>query len=187
MKITIIGSGNVGCTLGSALASVGHHVVYAERGAIREACLGADVVVTAARPAAVADIVDALREVSPGPIIIDAMNSIGVHPEGYITTTHAMADQLPYSRVVKCFNTVGVEVMANPRFGERAATMFMAGDDAEAKEVARRLATDIGFGSCEDVGGSNRFESLEHVAKVWISLAMMQGKGRGFAWHLLER
>lgn len=65
--------------------------------------------------------------------------------------------------------------------------MFMAGDHSSAKAVAQQLALDIGFGSCEDVGGSNRYETLEQLAMVWISLAMMQGKGRRFAWHLLER
>lgn len=187
MKITVIGTGNVGTTLGTAFERAGHSVRYAQRGALAEACAGAHVVVVAARPAAVPDVVEALRDATPSPIIIDAMNSVGSKPDGYATTTHALADQLPLARVVKCFNTVGVEVMANPAFGEHRATMFVAGEDAEAKAVAQQLALEIGFGSCEDVGGANRFESFEHVAMVWIALAMMQGKGRGFAWHLLER
>ena len=40
------------------------------------------------------------------------------------------------ARVVKIFNTIGWEVMDNPQFGSESATLFYAGDDAEAKQIA---------------------------------------------------
>lgn len=187
MNITIIGQGHVGSALGGRLMAAGHSVVYGGRETIREQSSGADVIIVAARPNATFDVITALEPVVNGKVVIDAMNSVSQRLEGYATTTHAFQDRLPSAHVVKCFNSVGYEVMADPVFGDQRATMFMAGDDADAKAIARTLALDIGFGSCEDVGGSARFESLEHLAMVWISLAMMQGKGRAFAWHLLQR
>lgn len=185
MNICIVGQGKVGTALGTGLTGAGHIISYAGRDNTERAAAGAGVVIVAATPVAVFDIISALQHLPEGTILIDAMNSVAKAPEGYPTTTHAIQDKLPQVRVVKCFNTVGYEIMADPMFGSQRADMFMAGDDAEAKSIARQLALDIGFGVCHDVGGTNRYVSLEHLAMVWISMAM--GKGRSFAWHLLER
>ncbi len=187
MNITIIGQGKVGTALGENLRKHGHAITYAGRENVRDASSGADAIIVAASPVGTFDIIDALKPVVDGVVIIDAMNSVSKRLENYSTTTHAFAALLPSAKVVKCFNTVGYETMADPVFGDVHADMFMAGDDADAKAVAERLARDCGFGVCHDVGGSNRWETLEHLAMVWISLAMFQGKGRAFAWHLVER
>ena len=187
MNICIIGKGKVGTALGHSLATAGHSVHFADRTTITETARAADAVIVAAVPPATFDIAAALAPVVTGKTVIDAMNSVSKRIEGYPTTTHAFQALLPDAHVVKCFNSVGFETMANPVFGGVRADMFMAGDSAEGKAVAAQLATDCGFGACHDVGGSARFESLEHLALVWISLAMFQGKGRSFAWHLLER
>lgn len=187
MNICIVGLGKVGTALGTGLTKAGHTVIYAGRDNTASAVGGADVVIIAAASVAVFNIIEALHGLPEGTIIIDAMNSVAKSPDGYPTTTHAMQDRLPQVRMVKCFNSVGYEIMADPAFGAQRADMFMAGDDTHAKSVARQLAIDIGFGVCHDVGGSNRYVSLEHLAMVWISMAMGMGKGRSFAWHLLER
>lgn len=187
MKITIIGKGKVGTALGENLRTHGHDVTYAGRENVRETSTGAEAIIVAASPAGTLDIIDALKPVADGVVIIDAMNSVSKKLENYPTTTHAFAALLPNAKVVKCFNTVGFETMADPVYGDVRADMFMAGDNADAKAVADQLARDCGFGVCHDVGGANRWETLEHLAMVWISLAMFQGKGRAFAWHLVQR
>lgn len=187
MKITIIGQGKVGTALGTGLANAGHTVNYAGPDDTASSVSGADIVIVAAASAAVFDIINALQHLPEGTVVIDAMNSVAKSPDPYLTTTHAIQDRLPQARVVKCFNSVGFEIMANPAFGSMRADMFMAGDDAESKAVANRLALDIGFSACHDVGSSARYVSLEHLAMVWISMAMEMGKGRSFGWHVLER
>jgi predicted dinucleotide-binding enzyme len=187
MEICIIGKGKVGGALGQALTKAGHTVRYSERHTVAESARGADAVIVAAVPPATLDIAAALAPVIGNAVVIDAMNSVSRRLEGYPTTTHAFQALLPGARVVKCFNSVGFEVMADPNVGGTRADMFMAGDDVGAKVIASQLARDCGFGACHDVGGSDRFESLEHLAMIWISLAMKQGKGRSFAWHLIER
>jgi 8-hydroxy-5-deazaflavin:NADPH oxidoreductase len=89
--------------------------------------------------------------------------------------------------VVKCFNTTGFNVMANPQFGAVAADMFMAGSSSRAKEIARQLARDAGFAECYDLGGDERILLLECLAGIWIDLAMVQGQGREIAFKLLRR
>jgi predicted dinucleotide-binding enzyme len=65
--------------------------------------------------------------------------------------------------------------------------MFMAGDSSSAKEVAKQLALDCGFGSCIDFGQSDKVILLENFAMAWINLAIMQGQGRDIAFKVLRR
>jgi predicted dinucleotide-binding enzyme len=84
---------------------------------------------------------------------------------------------------VKCFNTVGFEVMANPKVGGRAATMFLCGDDAAARGVVKGLATSIGFDAI-DVGTASKARLIEPAAALWIHLAMVERRGRRLALRL---
>ena len=72
-------------------------------------------------------------------------------------------------------------------YGNEAIEMYMAGDSARGKEVARQLASDAGFSDCIDIGGNDRFALMEQFAFFWINLAMMQGHGRNMAFKLLKR
>lgn len=49
-----------------------------------------------------------------------------------------MAGWAPGARVVKAFHSIGREVMANPRFGDRRAELWMRADDAAAGVVGTR-------------------------------------------------
>ena len=92
----------------------------------------------------------------------------------------------PTARVVKIFNTTGVENMAAPTYGDQAATMFYCGDDEAACAVAARLAADLGFDAVS-AGPLRNARLLESLALLWITLAMGQGGGRGIAFKLLRR
>jgi hypothetical protein len=82
--------------------------------------------------------------------------------------------------VVKAFNTVGWEVMADPDLDGVAATMPLAGDDADAKELVAGLARDLGFEPL-DVGDRAAAVHLENLARLWIHLAVTGGN-REFAF-----
>ena len=89
------------------------------------------------------------------------------------------------ARVVKAFNTTGFNNMANPVYGGEPTVMFVAGDDAAAKETVLRLAADLGFDPV-DAGPLLRARELEHLALLWISLSI-GGLGREFAFRLVWR
>lgn len=89
------------------------------------------------------------------------------------------------ARVVKAFNTIGREVMANPQFGERHAVLWICGDDAEATAQVAKLATDIGFEPLV-LGGLAKARAMEPAAALWITSAGVMGN-REFAWGLLRR
>jgi predicted dinucleotide-binding enzyme len=75
--------------------------------------------------------------------------------------------------------------MADPKIGGEAAVAFYCGDDAEAKNVAARLATELGF-SAVDAGPLTQARLLEPFALLWITLAMKQGFGFHWGFKVLK-
>ena len=205
MDIAIIGTGNVGSALAKVWSAAGHIIHLGVRDRqnfkgkellnlprvlaheISEAVWLSEVVLIAATPQVTADIVKAMGNVN-GKVIIDAMNSVRVKPEGYNNTYEALTDLAKGAEIVKCFNSTGFENMANPIYPhDMPIDMFMAGDSKSAKETARQLALDAGFGECYDFGGSDKVALLEQFALSWINLAVMQGHGRGIAFKIIKR
>jgi predicted dinucleotide-binding enzyme len=205
MKIAIIGSGNVGGTLGSKWAEKGHHIYFGVRDLsqfkgqalithanieacqIDEAVQHAEVILLATPATSAIDVVKSLGDTA-GKVIIDTMNIVmGRGPSGYQNTTDAILDHTVTRDVVKCFNTTGFNNMASPNYGEQALDLFVAGDSAKGKSIAKQLAIDASFAECYDIGGNDKFELMEKFAWFWINLAMFQGQGREIGFKLLKR
>ncbi len=200
MLITIIGAGKVGTTLGERFRDAGHDVAYGVRApddpkhaglpvaSIQHAAAAADVVILTTSWAGAQDALRAAGDLA-GKILIDATNPIG--PGMVLThgTTDSGAEQVarwaPGARVVKAFNSVGREVMANPRFGEARSVLFLCGDDAAARATVSQLARDLGFEPL-DIGPLARARFIEPAALVWILAASGVGT-REFSWGLLRR
>lgn len=215
MRIAVIGAGNVGGTLGRRWAEKGHDVVFGirnpERGASavkggealpatatvaapEQAAKGADVIVLATPWPSVPD---AIRELGSldGRVLFDATNpltrdmklDVGPNGESAGERVQAMANG---ARVVKVFNSTGADNMRDPKYDGASTVMFYAGDDADAKSLARQLATDLGFEAI-DAGGLAAARELEHLAMLWISLAFgaggAEGLGRAFAFRIVRR
>lgn len=126
-----------------------------------------------------------------GKVVIDATNPLLPSLAGLAVGTTTSAAELvslwaPGARVVKAFNTVGNNIMANPRFGETDAVLFYCGDDAAAKATVHQLATELGF-DARDAGLLTQARLLEPFALLWISLALAQAYGREIAFQLLRR
>ena len=200
MLIAIIGAGNVGSTLGRRFGEAGHAVVYGVRSptdpkhaglpveTISGAAAAADVVILTTSWAGAHDALVAAGDLA-GKVLVDATNPIG--PGMVLThgTNDSGAEQVarwaPGARVVKAFNSIGREVMANPRFGDARAVLVLCGDDADACDTVARLAADIGFDPLR-IGPLTRARFIEPAALVWITAAPVLGT-REFAWGLLRR
>lgn len=204
MNIAIIGSGNVGGALATQWIKAGHKVLIGAKfplsdknkllatqigeekfTSVENAIRASEVILIATPATAIFDIIDQMGEVADK-VIIDASNAVMKSPEPYKTVYHCLVDKTN-ARVVKCFNTTGFENMLNPVYGGEGIDMFMAGDDDDAKSVAKKLALDCGFGSCIDFGKSDKVELLEKLALAWINLAIMQGQGRDIAFKVVRR
>ncbi|HVT11401.1 MAG TPA: NADPH-dependent F420 reductase [Fimbriimonadaceae bacterium] len=206
MKIGIIGAGNVGRTLGSRWLEAGHSIRYGVRdagsgkyadlfgpdvfwGSPLEAAEYSEVVVLATPWQVTLDVV---RDIGvAGKIVLDCVNAINTDFTGLeLKRTDSVSERIatvaPEARVVKIFNTVGYNIMANPDFDGQPATMLYCGDDVEAKATASRLAADIGFDPV-DAGPLVQARYLEAFAWLWISMALKEGHGRDMAFRLMKR
>ena len=76
--------------------------------------------------------------------------------------------------------------MRNPIFGDVAASMFICGDDAEAKAAVAQLSDDLGFAT-QDAGTLSVARLLEPLAMLWIHLAYQRGWGTDFGFGVLRR
>lgn len=210
MDIAVIGTGNVGGTLGNRWVSLGHNVTFGVRDpsavkiksllklsdnqakatSVPDAVASSDVVVLATPWGAVRDAIAVAGNLR-GKIVVDCTNPISEGLAGLSVgqTTSAgeeVAKWAQGARVVKAFNTTGANNMADPQFPDGKATMFICGDDAEAKEVVASLARDLGFDVC-DCGAIQASRYLEPMAMLWIHLAYRQGHGRDFAFRIIKR
>jgi len=214
MKIAIIGAGNVGGTLGGRWAKNGHQVVFGVRNPadpkhkkVLEAA-GSNgslaSVKDAAKDAAVVVLTtpwegteEAIRSVGglAGKLVVDATNPLIMNPEGLkrglvighdTSAAEQVAGWAPGAKVVKAFNTTGFPNMANPMFGNQAASMFICGDDAEAKATVKKLSDELGFDTV-DAGPLKAARHLEPMAMLWINMAFALGWGTNFAFKVLKR
>ncbi|HEY1940332.1 MAG TPA: NADPH-dependent F420 reductase [Candidatus Angelobacter sp.] len=174
MKIGILGAGNIGATAARLFVSAGHEVAISNsRGpeSLRELVneLGpqaqAMTVTDAARFGEIVLLAVPWRtpEALPGPellrnkIVIDAMNPY--RPDGGFydlegsTSSEVVLKRIPGSRLVKAFNTIYYVHLAERGrkdlpLDERH-TIYVAGDDAEAKKIVARLIEEIGFAALD--------------------------------------
>ncbi|HZO14976.1 MAG TPA: NAD(P)-binding domain-containing protein [Polyangiaceae bacterium] len=208
-RIAIVGAGNVGGNLGVTLAGAGYSVAFgvrpdadvsellgrcqgrAEAKPIADAVASSDVVFLAV-PGNVA--VEAARSLGnvDGKVLVDCTNVLKWDagpvwtppPEG--SGAAAIAKAVPGARVVKAFNTFGAEFHKNPKIGDQAADVYIAGDDADAKQLVAGIAERAGY-TAVDAGPLRNAALLENLAILWIHLAMVGGKGRDFAFKILSR
>ncbi|HVY63027.1 MAG TPA: NAD(P)-binding domain-containing protein, partial [Planctomycetota bacterium] len=151
MKIGIIGKGNVGAALAAGWTKAGHQVKSGGRGeAAAVANFGEVVVLATPWPAARAALAEAGGAALEGKPLLDCTNPLKEDLSGLaLGHTTSAGEQVqawaPGAKVVKVFNTTGANNMADPTFPAGAATMLYCGNDKDAKAVAARLATDLGF------------------------------------------
>ena len=196
MKIGILGSGDVGQSLGSGFVSLGHQVKIGSResgnekarawagkagakastGTFAEAAAFADLAVLAT---AWSGTENAIRLANPkslaGKVIIDATNPLVLTPNAppalALGHTDSGGEQvqrwLPESRVVKCFNTVGHAHMVHPDFPGGPPDMFLCGNDADAKKTVSNICQAFGW-PVIDIGGIEGARLLEPICILWV-------------------
>jgi predicted dinucleotide-binding enzyme len=212
--MAIIGTGNVGASLGKRLAGAGFEIRFGVRpgsdiSSVLEELRSAGATVSAASPqeavrkatlvflavpaAAAVEAVGSLGELGDT-IVVDCTNPVRWDagpvwaPPAAGSVTQAIAAAHPGVRVVKAFNGFGAEFHATPQLPAIATgvTVFVAGDDAEAKRQVAGVAEAAGF-SPVDAGPLRNAGLLENAAVLWIHLATAGGLGREIALQLLRR
>lgn len=209
MRIAIIGTGNVGSAIARGLTGKGHEVVLGARDpqAADVAALATETGATAVAPEAAAAAGDVVILALPwgvaepavralgnlsGKTVIDCMNPLGMVGGALgLTVGHTtsggelVASWLPGAQVVKTLNQVGAEIMAKNDHLPHRPMQFMAGDDAAAKAQVAVLLHDLGFDAL-DAGDITKARLVEPFGMVWINQALFRGKGRNWAFAVVE-
>lgn len=209
MNITLIGAGNMGAGFAKQLSAAGHQVRVTARDLTKAQALAevhAGITAAAAADAlgnsqvvivatGYADAVPALKALGSldGRIVIDITNPLT--PDymgltlGYETSAaEEIAKQIPGAHVVKAFNTVLAQVLAEgPAFANgQTVPVFYAGDDERAKQTVHSLAESMGFQPV-DAGGLKNARYLEPVAGLNIYFAYGAGQGTQIAPTWIRR
>jgi predicted dinucleotide-binding enzyme len=67
-----------------------------------------------------------------------------------------------------------------------SVTMFICGDDDDARDQVAQPAKDIGFDACV-TGPLYHARYFEAMAMLWVDMAYLQGRGPDFAYRILSR
>jgi predicted dinucleotide-binding enzyme len=170
VNIGILGAGNIGATVAGLLGKAGHDVRIAsthDPAALEEKARGLGERVHAATPqdaVAFGDVVllavpwprkeDAIPDAGPydDKIVIDAMNpyteDFEVEDLGDRTSSEITQTLVPGARLVKAFNTLHFRRLkedGKPKGSRGRLVIFLAGDDAGAKNVVGQLIDEVGF------------------------------------------
>lgn len=203
MKIGIIGSGDVAQALGKGFTAKGHEVSLgtstpakladwkaankgAEVGSFADAAAFGELVVLAVKGgAAVAAVKAAGAQALAGKVVIDATNPIADAPpvngvlqfftgpnESLLETLQA---EFADVRFVKAFNSVGSPFMIDPQFEGGAPTMFIAGNDTDAKATVSKLLSSVGWDSA-DMGAATDARAIEPMCMLWCIPGMLRNE-----------
>ena len=215
MRIGILGSGDVGQKLGDGFIEIGHTVKIGTRdpnktkviswvnkhdnkassGTFPEVSSFGELLVIATSWDGT---LDAIRMCDPkdlvDKIVIDVTNpfdfSDGVHPKLAVGHTDSGGEiiqrLLPETKVVKAFNIVGNPHMVHPKFQDGPPTMFICGNNDEAKKlVTNDILTRFGWETI-DIGGIEGSRLLEPLAMLWTTYYFKTSNGN-HAFRLLRK
>jgi hypothetical protein len=145
----------------------------AKAGTFRETAIFGDIVVLAVLGLVVEEVIaQAGPDHFKGKVLIDTTNPIADGPpvNGILQFTtgpnYSLGEKvqalLPNAHVVKSFNSTGSALMINPKFAEGTPTMFLCGNNPDAKRQVSEIITQFGWEpfDCGDVAASRALEPL---------------------------
>jgi len=215
MKIGLLGTGVVGNTIGSKLIELGHKVKMGSRTADNEKAVqwassnGDDASNgTFADAAEFGEIIfnctagvgslDALRLAGAGhldgKVLIDVSNPLdtskGMPPTLAVCNDDSVGEQIqkafPAAKVVKTLNTMWCGLMVNPRMLQHDHTVFLSGNDAEAKTQVKEILSSFGWKENEmlDLGDITTARGPEMYLPLWLRTWMATQNG-AFNIHIV--
>ena len=214
MKIGIIGSGVVGQVLAKAFIKEGHEVKLGTRNTskeevvkFREANTAVAIgnfsetanfgeVIVLATGGSVTEEAIKLADVEnfSGKVVIDATNPIATAPpvngvlQFFTGPNESLMERiqllLPTANLVKAFNSVGNAVMYKPNFPGGIPTMFICGNDEEAKKTVTSILTSFGW-ETEDMGKAEAARAIEPLCILWCIPGFIRNQW-GHAFKVLK-
>jgi 8-hydroxy-5-deazaflavin:NADPH oxidoreductase len=194
MKVGVLGTGDVAKTLAAGFLKHGHSVTMGTRspaklaewqkenpnarvGSFSDAASFGEVVVLAVKGTASADALRAAGAANlAGKPVIDATNPITDAPPahgvlGFFTSFNEsllerLQKEFAEARLVKAFNSVGSPLMVNPQFKGGKPTMFICGNDEQAKKTVSGILDQFGWETA-DMGRVEAARAIEPLCMLW--------------------
>jgi len=213
MKVGIIGSGVVGQTLAAGFLKHGHQVEIGTRDPAKlkdwsaknpgaavksfaEAAAFGDLVVLAVGGEVAQQALTLIGSSAlQGKTVIDACNPIGGGPpvngvlSFFTPQNQSLMEQLqkayPSAHFVKAFNSVGSGQMVNPEFASGRPTMFICGNDKDAKKTVERILEQFGWDT-EDMGAIEAARPIEALCMLWCIPGIGKNDWTPHAFKLLR-
>ncbi|MDE1856634.1 MAG: NAD(P)-binding domain-containing protein [Candidatus Micrarchaeota archaeon] len=202
MKIGMLGTGPVGINIATKLVKQGHQVRMGSRdpenpeaakwarrngkrashGTFSEAAKFGDIIFNCTNGA---HSIEALRKAGErnlrGKVLIDLANPLKFSKKGemtlFIGNTDSLGEKIqrtfPSAKVVKTLNTVNMRLHTNPSLLPGEHSIFMSGNDKQAKAKVARILKGFGWKSIIDLGGIKSARGQEALLLFW--------------WHLNKR
>lgn len=207
MKYAVLGTGMVGQALATRLAGLGHDVMMGSRradspaavewaqrtegrtGTFADAIAHGEVLIDAVA----GDVsIEMLNSADPdhlrGKVLADVANPIdrssGMPPTLVTANTDSLGEQIqrtfPDLRVVKTLNTMSADIMVDPALVPGSHSVFVSGDDADAKAVVAGMLGEFGWPADDivDLGGISSARGTEMYLALWLRLWGALGDAR---------
>jgi len=213
MRIGVLGTGMVGQSIGGKLVEAGHNVMIGSRtsgnkraaawvestgskaslGTFAEAASFGELIFNCTAGIVSVDVLKMAGEANLNDkILIDVANPLD--SSGGMTLAFCNTDSLaeriqkafPKVRVVKTLNTMNAKVMTNPRLVTGDHTVFMSGNDPEAKSISILILENLGWKreNIIDVGDITTARGTEMLLPIWLRLAAALGHVK-FNFHIV--
>ncbi len=193
MKVGILGSGDVAKALALGFIANDHQVAFGTRDASKltdfvaanpgakvfsttEAAAFGDLILLTVKGTAAEAVLASVEAQVAGKVVIDTTNPIvDAEPvKGVLqfftgpndSLGERLQTKLPQARIVKAFNSVGSGLMFKPAFAGGTPTMFIAGNDEEAKAIASKIIQSFGW-EVADMGAIESARALEPLCQLW--------------------
>jgi 8-hydroxy-5-deazaflavin:NADPH oxidoreductase len=149
-------------------------------GTFAEAAAHGDMVVNATAGAVSLEALEQAGEDNlNGKILIDISNPLdfskGMPPTLLVSNTDSLGEQIqrrfPEAKVVKTLHTMNAYLMVDPaQLAATDHTVFVSGDDAEAKARVSELLQSFGWSDIIDLGDITTARGTEMVLPIWVRL-----------------
>ena len=142
---------------------------------------------------------DAVKAARPenlkGKTVVDISNPLdfskGMPPTllPQFSNTNSLSEEiqkaLPGANVVKSLNIVNCEVMVNAKKTNGDPTMFVAGNDAKAKDEVKEILKQFGWADVIDLGDITGARGMEMVVILWVRIWGATQNGY-FGWKIVR-
>jgi 8-hydroxy-5-deazaflavin:NADPH oxidoreductase len=203
MKVGVLGSGDVAKVLASGFLKHGHQVMIGSgtpakladwaaknpagsTGTFAAAAAFGELLVLTVKASAAAGVLRLAGEQNiNGKTVVDANNPIADAPPDhgvlrfFTTYNESLMEQLqrefPDVNFVKAFNSVGAAFMIDPQFPGGKPTMFICGNNEDAKKTVGKILDQFGW-EAADMGTVESARAIEPLCMLWCLPGLLRNE-----------